>query len=62
MIEVVYDPSTSQLTFDTDAFSTYAIAYNDPANPNTYDGIYSNLMLGITSILGLITIRGKNKK
>jgi len=62
VIEVVYDPSTSQLTFDTDAFSTYAIAYNDPANPNTYDGIYSNLMLGITSILGLITIRGKNKK
>ncbi len=53
VLDAVYDPSTGALTFDTDSFSTYAIAYNDETNPNTYDNISIFAIIGFASILGL---------
>ncbi len=52
-IEGVYDANTGTLTFDTDAFSTYAIAYNDTENPATYDNLVWGLAIGLISITGL---------
>lgn len=52
-----YDSATGTLSFATDAYSTYAIAYSDtPSNPNTYDGIISKIAIGAISLLGLLVI------
>ncbi len=55
-IEGVYDANTGTLTFDTDAYSTYALAYNDPENPGTFDNIIWSFVIGIISISGLFVI------
>ena len=55
-IEGVYDANTGTLTFDTDAYSTYALAYNDPINPPTYDNIVWSFVIGIISISGLFIV------
>lgn len=34
MLEATYDAQTNSLTFSTDKFCTYAIAYNVPGNPS----------------------------
>lgn len=52
-LDAVYDPSINSITFDTDSFSTYALAYNDPDNPNTYGGILAAVGLSVISISGL---------
>ena len=55
-IEGVYNANTGTLTFDTDAYSTYALAYNDPINPPTYDNIVWSFVIGIISISGLFIV------
>ncbi len=55
-IEGVYDANTGTLTFDTDAYSTYALAYNDAENPATYDNIIWSFVIGIISISGLFFV------
>ena len=56
------------LNFESDKFSTYALAYEDVAkvvtNPNTFDGISTYLILGAVSLIGLaaISLYIKNKK
>lgn len=64
-IETTYDPSLGTLTFDTDAYSNYGIAYNDPTNPNTYDGILAKSAVGLVSILmlgGIVIFKKKIRK
>lgn len=64
VLDAVYNPSTGTLTFDTDSFSTYAIAFNDEANPNTYDNISIFVIIGLVSMLGISGIliyEGRNK-
>lgn len=52
----------NNLSFETDKFSTYALAYNDEqideiTNPNTYDsGIVGYIGLAIVSLIGLVVI------
>lgn len=55
-IEGVYDANTGTLTFDTDAYSTYALAYRDVKNPPTYDSVIWSFVLGIISISGLLFV------
>ncbi len=55
-LDATYDPATGTLSFDTDGFSIYALAYNDPENPNTYDGVLGSVALGVSSLMGLIGI------
>ena len=50
-----YDPVTGILSFQTDAYSDYAIAHGEAAtNPYTYDGIVKYLAIGFASLVGLI--------
>lgn len=54
-----YDNNTGILSFNTDKYSTYAIAYNDSnsiVNPQTYDGIGSQVIIGLISLLGLFLL------
>ena len=64
-LDTTYDAAAGTLSFATDAYSTYAIAYSDtPSNPNTYDGIRTYLIIGLLSLAGLaglIVYRRKNK-
>lgn len=63
-LDAVYNPNNGTITFNTDAYSTYVIAYSDPANPNTFDGVIGSFALGLSSILGLCgtQIYRKNKR
>lgn len=61
-IEGVYDANTGTLTFDTDAYSTYALAYNDPINPATYDNIVWSFVIGIISMSGLFVVSRYKKE
>jgi len=61
-LDAVYNPSTGTITFNTDAYSTYVIGYNDPVNPNTFDGLFGSFALGLTSILGLCGLQIYSKK
>jgi len=61
-IEGVYDANTGTLTFDTDAYSTYALAYNDPINPPTYDNIVWSFVIGIISMSGLFVVSRYKKE
>ena len=50
-----YDPATGILSFQTDAYSDYAIAHGEAAtNPNTYDGVVRYLAIGFVGLVGLI--------
>jgi len=63
-IESVYNPNTGTISFNTDTFSTYAIAYKDISNPNTFDNIFQIVVLGVSSIVLLfatILVTKKNK-
>lgn len=52
-----YDPNTGILSFQTDAYSDYAIAHGEAiTNPNTYDGVMKHFAIGLISILGLIGV------
>ena len=54
-IDSQYDAKTGVLSFQTDAFSDYAIAHTKAvANPNTYDGITKYFAIGLISFAGLI--------
>ncbi len=63
VIETTYDPSAGTLRFNTDAYSVYGIAYNDPVNPNTYDGILTALSVTLvgTTIFGAVKIYLKKR-
>lgn len=61
-IEGIYDANTGTLTFDTDAYSTYALAYNDPENPATFDNIIWSFVIGIISISGLFVVSRYKKE
>ena len=52
-LDAVYDPTNDTITFDTDGFSVYGLAYYDPANPNTNGGIIGSVAMGIISLIGL---------
>ena len=50
-----YDSATGILSFQTDAYSDYAIAHGETTtNPNTYDGIIRYFVIGFFSVVGLI--------
>ncbi|OQB06247.1 MAG: hypothetical protein BWY19_00402 [bacterium ADurb.Bin212] len=62
-----YNETTGILSFDTDSYSTYAIAYSDtPSNPNTYDNIYVYAIAAFVALasllVGLYYFRTRNKK
>jgi len=51
----------STLSFETDQFSTYALAYNDATvtnvnNPQTFDGLTSSILLGTISLIGIAAL------
>ena len=49
-----YDPNTGTLSFQTDAYSDYAIAHGEKVtNPNTYDGITKYFIIAPASLIGL---------
>lgn len=64
------DNGDGTLSFKTDKFSTYVLAYEDvekasePVNPPTYDGISTYIAFGALSLLGLAaaSIYAKKKK
>ena len=52
-LDATYDTNNGILSFATDKYSTYAIAYSDtPINPDTYDGIKVYLLIGAISAIG----------
>ncbi|NCU31103.1 hypothetical protein EOM57_04840 [Candidatus Saccharibacteria bacterium] len=54
-LDSTYDPETGMLSFQTDAYSDYAIAHGEAVtNPNTFDGIMKYFVIGLLSLLGLI--------
>lgn len=59
-----YDQGTGVLTFNTDKYSNYAIAYSDSSatsNPQTYDGIWTQVAIGLASLLGLVGLLASEK-
>lgn len=58
-----YNETTGILSFDTDSYSTYAIAYSDtPGNPNTYDGIITSLIVAFISLTAVVILIVFQKK
>lgn len=54
-LDSTYDSATGILSFQTDAYSDYAIAHAETTtNPNTYDGIIRYFVIGFFSVVGLI--------
>lgn len=65
ILDSEYDSDSNTLTFETDKFSTYAIAYIDTDkvdNPLTGDTIRNCIVLLFLSVAGIITIIKMNKK
>lgn len=67
VIPASYDYNTNELSFETNKFSTYAIAYSDSLkpsidNPSTFDNISISISLLSISLLGFISIGLYNKK
>jgi hypothetical protein len=66
-LDSTYNETTGILSFNTDSYSTYAIAYSDtPSNPNTYDNIYTYVIIAFVALAGLLVgfyfLRTKNKR
>lgn len=62
-LEATYDPTNGTLSFKTDAYSTYGIAYRDVTNPNTFDNILSFFVIAFLSlIIGTSTMAIVRKK
>lgn len=66
-LDSTYNETTGILSFNTDSYSTYAIAYSDtPSNPNTYDNIYIYVAIAFVALAGLLVgfyfLRTKNKR
>lgn len=60
-----YNAENHTLTFETDKFSTYAIAYTDLTNPKTGDNIaiwVGILLISFVGIVGAKKFSGKKKK
>lgn len=52
-----FDATTGTLSFKTDAYSDYAIAYGAKAtNPNTFDGIAPYIIASLASTVGIIAV------
>ncbi|MDD6882062.1 MAG: NPXTG-anchored protein [Firmicutes bacterium] len=63
-LDTAYDLKTGKLSFETDAFSTYALVYSDaPVIPKTGDSNNIGLMIGMMamSLAVAVVIRRKNK-
>ena len=52
-LEATYDPGTGVLSFNTDSYSTYAVAYSDIVNPRTSDDIMVYVITAAISMIGL---------
>lgn len=53
------------VTFETDKFSTYVLAYEDvkaATNPNTFDGISLYMIIASISLIGLVSLIAYSKK
>jgi len=53
------------VTFETDRFSTYVLAYEDvktTTNPPTFDGISLYMMIAAASLIGLVSLIAYAKK
>ena len=69
VIEGVFDPETNSFTFETDKFSTYALAYNDevsedyvPISPSTGDGTLIFCAAALISGAMMLTFAMETKK
>ena len=69
VIEGVFDPETNSFTFETDKFSTYALAYNDevsedyvPSSPSTGDGTLIFCAAALISGAMMLTFAMETKK
>lgn len=54
-----------KVTFETDKFSTYVLAYEDTKvteNPKTFDGISLYMIIAATSLMGLVSLVVYSKK
>jgi len=54
MLDVSYNPETYELTFYTDKFSTYGLAYGDPKMPYTGQSNTIEALIVLMSLLGLL--------
>jgi len=55
-VDSTYNPATGVLSFQTDAYSDYAIAHSTiVTNPNTYDGIAKYFVIAFVSLIGFCT-------
>ena len=66
VLDAVYDAATGELSFETDAFSTYGIVYTDaeiPSSPqtgdNAYTAIYVAVMLVSAAALAVLVLNKK---
>ena len=66
ILDSEYDPVNNTLTFETDRFSTYAIAYTDNSdkvdNPLTVDTVGKYIVLLFVSVAGIIATIKISKK
>lgn len=55
---VTYDVKVENgyAVFNTNHFSIYTLGYKDVSNPETFDGILSNMVIGIVSLIGLVSV------
>jgi hypothetical protein len=55
VIQGTYDEKTHVFTFETDKFSTYAIAYKENKSPKTIDAPFNNVweLIFMISLAGL---------
>ena len=60
ILDTVVSNDGNSLTFETDQFSTYALAYEDVSSsievPSTYDGIATYIFVGMISLIGFVGI------
>lgn len=60
LLDATLSEDGNSITFESDKFSTYSLAYkdieniNEIENPQTYDGIMLEIIIGISSLIGLL--------
>lgn len=50
------DNGNGTITFDSDKFSSYALAYEDIESPDTHDGVMTSIIVGAIGFIGLIVV------
>ena len=58
----MYDNGDGTITFESDKFSSYAVAYEDISVPNTYDSISITIITSVIAFISLIGISYSFKK